>query len=138
MSFFCAGLKAEVATPVLGGFDLDVGRVTYAIGSLSSAGLIHTLIHINHIFASTDAADHSCCLPIISLHTDDHVNTHLAGSATSFEEIRQKVAAISSGIWGVRVGDHPGFLAHVLCDELGGHQDIPHANIADDLKYKKR
>ena len=77
MSFFCARLKAEVATSVLGGFDLDidVSRVIYAIGSLSSAGLIHTLININHIFPSTDAADHNCFLPITSLNTDYHLNT---------------------------------------------------------------
>ena len=36
----------------------------------------------------------------------------------------------------VRVGDHPDFLAPVLFDELGGHQDIPQANIADGLKQK--
>ena len=34
--FFCAGLKAGVGTSVLGGFDLDVGRVIYASGSLNS------------------------------------------------------------------------------------------------------
>ena len=60
MSFFCARLKAEVAASVLGGFDLDVSRVIYAIGSLSSAALIHTMININHISPSTDAADHNC------------------------------------------------------------------------------
>ena len=75
MSFCCAGLKAEVATSVLGGFDLDVSRVIYAIGSLSSAGLIHTLINISHVAPSTDAADHNCFLPIISLNTDYHLNT---------------------------------------------------------------
>jgi len=42
ISFCCARLKAEVGTSGLGGFDLDVSRVIYAIGSLSSAGLIHT------------------------------------------------------------------------------------------------
>ena len=75
ISFCCARLKAEVATSVLGGFDLDVSRVIYAIGSLSSAGLIHTLININHIFPSTDAAHHNCFLPITSLNTDYHLNT---------------------------------------------------------------
>ena len=74
-SFCCARLKAEVATSVLGGLDLDVCRVRYAIGSLSSAGLIHTLININHIFPSTDAADHNCSLPNTSLNTDYHLNT---------------------------------------------------------------
>ena len=59
---------------------------------------------------------------------------HLASPASRFEEIRQSVAAISSG--GVRVGDHPDFLAPVLLDDLGGHQDIPQANIADGLKYR--
>ena len=125
-----------MGTSVLGGFDLDVSRVIYAIGSLSSAGLIHTLININHIFPSTDAADQSCFLRITSLKTDYHLNTYLAGPASRFEQIRQNVAATSSGIRGVRVGDHPDFLAPVLFDELGGHQDIPHADIADDLKYK--
>ena len=67
--------RTEVATSVLGGFDLDVSRVIYAIGSLSSAGLIHTLININHIFPSTDAADHNCFLPITSLNADYHLNT---------------------------------------------------------------
>ena len=75
ISFFCARRKAAVATSVLGGFDLDVSRVIYAIGSLSSAGLIHTLININHIFPSTDVADHNCFLPITSLNTDYHLNT---------------------------------------------------------------
>ena len=75
MFFLCAGLKAEASTSVLGGFDLNVSRVIYAIGSLCSAGLIHTLININHIFPSTDAADHSCFLPITSLNTDYHLNT---------------------------------------------------------------
>ena len=70
----CSRLKAEVATSVLGGFDLDVSRVIYAIGSLSSAGLIHTLININHISPSTDAADHKCFLPITSLNADYHRN----------------------------------------------------------------
>ena len=60
ISFFCARLKAEVASSVLGGFDLDVSRVIYAISSLSSALLTQTLININHIFRSTDAADHNC------------------------------------------------------------------------------
>ena len=123
-----------MATSVLGGFDLDVSRVIYAIGSLSSASLIHTLININHIFPSTDAADHPCFLPITSLNTDYHVNTDLAGPASRFEEIRHNVAATSSG--DARVGDHPDFLAPVLLDELGGHQDIPQANIADGLKHK--
>ena len=81
ISFFCARLKAAVATSVLGGFDLNVSRVIYAIGSLSSAGLIHTLININHISPSTDAADHNCFLPITSLNTDYHLNTYLAGPA---------------------------------------------------------
>ena len=49
ISFFWGRLNAEVAASVLGGFDLDVSRVIYAIGSLSSAVLIHTLININHI-----------------------------------------------------------------------------------------
>ena len=75
ISFFCARLKADVASSVLGGFDLDVSRVIYAIGSLSFAGLIHKLIHINHIFPSTDAANHNCFLPITSLNTDYHLNT---------------------------------------------------------------
>ena len=60
ISFFCARLKAEVASSVLGGFDLDVSRVIYAIGSLRSASLIHTLININYIFRITDAANHNC------------------------------------------------------------------------------
>ena len=137
ISFCCAGLKAEVPTSVLGGLDLDASRVIYAIGSLSSAGLIHTLININYISPSTDAADHNCFLPITSLNTDYHRNIYLAGVAPHFEGIRHKVvAAISSGT--VRVGDHPDFLAPVLCDELGGHQDFPHANIANDLTYKQR
>ena len=75
ISFFCARLKAAVATSVLGGFDLNASRVIYAIGSLSSAGLIHILININHISPSTDAADHNCFLPITSLNTDYHLNT---------------------------------------------------------------
>ena len=75
ISFFCGRLKADVAASVLGGFDLDVSRVIYAIGSVSSAALIHTLININHIFPSTDAADHNCSLPITSLNTDYHLNT---------------------------------------------------------------
>ena len=75
ISFCCARLKAEVGTSILGGFDLDVSRVIYAIGSLSYAALIHTWININHIFPSTDAADHNCFLPITSLNTDYHLNT---------------------------------------------------------------
>jgi len=73
-----------------------------------------------------------------SNHIAEHrlPSKHLAGPASCFEEIRQNVAATSSGILGVRVGDHPDFLAPVLCDELGGHQDIPQTNIADGLKYK--
>ena len=62
---------------------------------------------------------------------------HLAGPGSRFEEIRHNVAGTrptSSG--DVRVGDHPDFLAPVLFDELGGHQDIPQANIADGLKDK--
>ena len=60
ISFCCAGLKAEVPTSALGGLDLDVSSVVYAIGSLSSAVPIQTLINISHIFPSTDAADQSC------------------------------------------------------------------------------
>ena len=76
-------------------------------------------------------------LPIASLNTDYRRNIYLAGLAPHFEEIHHKVvAAISSGT--VRVGDHPDFLAPVLCDELGGHQDFPHASIANDLTYKQR
>ena len=75
---------------------------------------------------------------VSSNHIAEHrlPSKHLASPASRFEEIRQNVAATSSGIWAVRVGDHPDFLAPVLFDELGGHQDIPHADIADDLKYK--
>ena len=78
---------------------------------------------------------------IISVSTN-HIAEHRlpsklsAGPASRFEVTRQHVAATSSGSLGVRVGDHLDFLAPVLFDELGGHQDIPHANIADDLKYK--
>ena len=60
ISFCCAGLKAEVPTSALGGLDLDVSSVIYAIGQTSSAVLIQTLMNINHIFPSTDAADQSC------------------------------------------------------------------------------
>ena len=128
----CARLKAEVATSVLGGFDLDVSRVIYAIGSLSSAGLIHTLLNVNHITPSTDAADHK----FPSNHTAEHglPSKHLASPASRFEEIRHNVAVPSSG--DDRVGDHPDFLAPVLLDELSSHQHMPQANMASCLTYK--
>ena len=75
-------------------------------------------------------------ITVSSNHIAEHglPSKHLAGPASRFEEIRHNVAATSSG--DVRVGDHPDFLAPVLFDELGGHQDIPQANIADGLTYK--
>ena len=74
-SFFCARLKAEISTSVLGGFVLDGSRVIYVIGLLSSADLIHIWINLNHICPSTDAANHNCFLPTTSLNTDYHPNT---------------------------------------------------------------
>ena len=73
---------------------------------------------------------------VFFVHIAEHrlPSKHLAGPASRLEEIRQRVAV--ARFEGVRVGDHPDFLAPVLFDELGGHQDIPHANIADGLKYK--
>ena len=75
-------------------------------------------------------------ITVSSNHIAEHrlPSKHLAGPASRFEEIHHNVAPLSSG--GGRVGDHPDFLAPVLCDELVGHQDIPQANIVDGLKYK--
>ena len=73
-SLFCAMLKAEVATSVLGGFDLNVGRVIYATGPLSYAGLILTLMHSNHNAPNTNATDNNCCIPTASLVTEYRLN----------------------------------------------------------------
>ena len=62
---------------------------------------------------------------------------HPSGPASHFEEIRQNgVTATFSRIGGIRVGDIPDFSAPVLFDELGGYQNIPEANISDDLTNK--
>ena len=99
MSFCCARLKAEVSTSVLGGFVLDVNRVVFANGSLSSACLIHTLINISHVAPSTDAAYHICFLPTTSLNTGYHLITYqvlhpdLKRSATMSPSLRRGTIA---------------------------------------------
>ena len=40
-AFFCAGLKAEMSTPVLGALVLNGTRAGYAIGRLGSANPIY-------------------------------------------------------------------------------------------------
>ena len=60
ISFCCAWLRAEVPASALGGLDLDVSSVINAIGSFSYAVLTQTLINMNLICPSTDAADHNC------------------------------------------------------------------------------